>query len=121
MVICALPMVAAKIYDVLSKGEYSLLRSIFIAQDYLVNSLAGGHHDTTISSQLGQLKLLGSRTGTVMADFVDWLFYIADGQLEHCINAMQEDDVYLFKPFIAIVGLSLYTANIYAIYYLVRI
>lgn len=116
MSVCIIPMIVAKVYDKITKPQYSWLRSIFIAQDYLVNALCSGHHDTTISSQLGKLKLMGSTTGAVASDFVDWLFFVADGQENHCFNAMEGNDIYLFKPPVALLGISCFILNIYVLF-----
>lgn len=91
------------------------LYSLFLAQDHLVNVILGGHYLTTISSQLGKLRQDGSRTGTVAADFVDWLFYIARNEIRHCDNAMQPDDIYTFKPWVSLLSSSIYIATVWVI------
>ena len=91
------------------------LYSLFLAQDHLVNVILGGHYLTTVSSQLGKLRQDGSRTGTVAADFVDWLFYVARKEIRHCDNAMQASDIYTFKPWIALTSSSIYILTVYYI------
>ena len=91
------------------------LYSLFLAQDHLVNVILGGHYLTTVSSQLGKLRKDGSRTGKLAADFVDWLFYIARKEIMHCDNAMQKDDIYTFKPWVALTSATIYIGTIYYI------
>ena len=110
LIVAMLPlMVLAVIFD------RAWLYSLFLAQDHLVNVVLGGHYLTTISSQLGKLRQSGSRTGTVAADFVDWLFYIARKEIRHCDNAMQASDIYTFKPWIALTSSSIYILTVYYI------
>ena len=110
LIIAMLPlMVIAVIFD------RDWLYSLFLSQDHLVNVVLGGHYLTTISSQLGKLRQDGSRTGTVAADFVDWLFYIARKEIRHCDNAMQPDDIYTFKPWVSLFSSSIYIATVWAL------
>ena len=116
MIMCVLPMIVAKIYDSIKRPKYSWLRSIFIAQDYLVNALCSGHHDTTVSSQIGKLKLMGSKTGSVASDFIDLLFKITDGQTNHCFNSMEGNDIYTFKPYLALTSILSFAVNIFILF-----
>ena len=113
LIIIMLPlMVVAKVVDkILPNVKW--LYSILLAQDHLVHAIMGGHFKTTISGMLGYLKLARSRTGTVAAKVVDLLFYIALGQTNHCVGAMEIEDIHLFSARRAIGGSICYYASIY--------
>jgi hypothetical protein len=117
LIIACLPlMLVALIYDKKRKN-IDWLYSLFLAQDYLTSSILGNHHNTTISSLLGQLKTEQSKTGTIVANIVDWLFKIARNERDHCINAMKPDDVYYFSARRALAGFVLYLTGLTLVYY----
>ena len=113
LIIIMLPlMVVAKVVDkILPNVKW--LYSILLAQDHLVHAIMGGHFLTTISSMLGHLRMSGSATGKLCADFVDWGFRLAIGQNNHCTVAMEVSDVYQFSARRAIVGSALYYVSLY--------
>lgn len=115
LIITMLPlMMMARAYD----NAYNLplkkrwLYSILIAQDILVNCILGGYFRTTISSELGNLQRLDSRTGTECAEFVNWLFRVSVGQENHCIASIEPEDIHLFDVRKAITGAALYLGAI---------
>lgn len=115
LIIIMLPLlVIAFIYDKLIKTHSinGWLYSLLIAQDHLTNAILGGHYLTTISALLGHLQLSGSRTGDLVARFVDKGFNIATGEVNHCINAMQSDDVYNWSSSRALLGALTYVAGL---------
>ena len=114
IVIMSIAMLIAYIYDKLVKAKW--LYSHFLAQDHLVNVIFGGHFLTTVSSLLGTLKLRGSRGGTYMANFVDWCFYKLDGQENHCVNAIEKNDIFDFSARRALLGVAAYWLSLYVIF-----
>lgn len=115
-IILMLPLLLiAYLYDKKRSG-INWLYSILLAQDHLTNAVMGGHFLTTISSMLGYLREQGSRTGTLAANFVDWGFQLAIGQLNHCTESMEEADVYQFSARRAIAGSAFYYASFYLIF-----
>jgi hypothetical protein len=117
-IILMLPlMLIAFAYDK-TAGTHSArgwLYSLLIAQDHLTNATLGGHYLTTISSLLGHLKQSGSKTGTITARLVDLGFRIATGERNHCVNAMQSDDVYNWSTSRALLGALIYFCGVYAL------
>lgn len=109
-------MVAAHFYDK-AKG-YPMydrwLYSILIAQDILVNCILGGYFRTTISSELGNLKLKGSKTGTQVANIVDRGFLFFVGQKNHCIASIEPEDRHLFNTRTALAGFTIYSLTVAA-------
>jgi hypothetical protein len=65
---------------------------LWIAQDQLVNAIHNGNPDVTISSRVGWMAERGSRTAAAMADVIDWLFYVAIGQRDHCRASIERDE-----------------------------
>jgi uncharacterized membrane protein YhaH (DUF805 family) len=65
---------------------------LWIAQDQLVNAIHNGNPDITVSSRIGWMAEQGSKTAAAMAVVVDWLFYIATGQVNHCRAAIERDE-----------------------------
>ena len=65
---------------------------IWIAQDQLVNAIHNGNPDITVSSQIGYMAEQGSKTAAAMAVVVDWLFYVAIGQVNHCRASIERDE-----------------------------
>ena len=114
IVIMSAPMLTAYIYDKLVKAKW--LYSHFLAQDHLVNVIFGGHFLTTVSALLGHLKLRGSRGGTYMANFVDWCFNRLDGQVNHCVNAIEDGDIFDFSARRALLGVTCYWLSLYVIF-----
>jgi hypothetical protein len=65
---------------------------LWISQDQLVNAIHNGNPDVTVSSRIGYMAYHGSKTAKVMASVVDWLFYIAIGQKNHCFVSIEWDE-----------------------------
>lgn len=65
---------------------------LWISQDQLVNAIHNGNPDITVSSRIGWMAERGSRTASAMAVVVDWLFYIAIGQVNHCRASIERDE-----------------------------
>lgn len=117
LIIPAIPlMTTALIYDK-KRLRIEWLYSLFLAQDYLVSAILGNHHNTTISALLGQLKTEQSKTGTLVANVVDWLFWIARKERNHCVNAMRDTDVYYFSARRALAGFTLYISGYVVVFY----
>lgn len=98
------------------------LHSKLLAQDIMVNVNCGGYFRTTISSELGNLKLQGSETGTIVADVVDLFFIKLFNQYNHCIGAIEPNDRFIFNPFRMVLGFTLFvTVNAlkYIVFYMV--
>lgn len=113
-----LRMVFAFFYDKNNK-DVQMLRNTLLTQDYYSNVILGGQHHTYISGLLGHFKLTGSRSGTICANIVDWLFEKLTGEVNHCINAMDENDVYNFSARRALAGFVLYISSLAMSYYAV--
>lgn len=64
----------------------------WIWQDQGVNVLFGGNPDVTVSSQIGYMALQGKRPAIAMAYFVDFMFYAAVGQENHCRVSVEKDE-----------------------------
>ncbi len=64
----------------------------WIWQDQGVNVLFGGNPDVTVSSQIGYMASKDDRAAIVMAYFVDFMFYVAVGQKEHCKASIEHDE-----------------------------
>lgn len=114
-----LRMVFCFVYDKFNP-KHQLIRNTLLTQDYYTMVILGGHHLTYISGMLGFFKLDGSRTGTICADFVDWLFLKFTGEPNHCISAMNNDDIYEFSAKRALAGVTLYFASLYLIIHLLK-
>lgn len=65
---------------------------LWIAQDQLVNAIHNGNPDITVSSMIGYMAEQGSKTAAAMAVVVDWLFYAAIGQVNHCRASIERDE-----------------------------
>jgi hypothetical protein len=63
--------------------------NLWIVQDQDVNVIFGGKPDETISSRVGIEYLKGSRTAKLIRGVVDWLFYIAVKQVNHCVASIE--------------------------------
>ena len=114
LILLMLPfMLISLAYDKLINSNIKWLYSAFLAQDHLVSVIMGGHYLTTISSELGNQRRKGSKAGTQAANFVDWLFKMAIGELRHCDNAMQKDDIYQFSARRAIAGTVVYWLSLF--------
>nr|WP_136252885.1 hypothetical protein [Ningiella ruwaisensis] len=90
------------------------LYSILIGQDCLVNAIFGGHFKTTISSELGY-QSSKSDTARYMAKVVDWLFYVTVGEVDHCKNAMEKEDLYYVSGLRMSIGFICYVCGVYLI------
>lgn len=80
--------VAAIKVDKLKSYRYSL----WISQDQDVNAIFFGNPDATISSRIGVLALMGSKTAYYMSEVIDWLFYKTVGQENHCVASIEHDE-----------------------------
>jgi hypothetical protein len=112
LLIPCIPLMTYSIYYDKKDEKIDWLYSLFIAQDYLVSAILGNHHNTTISSLLGHLRKQGSKTGTLVANFVDWLFYVARKQVNHCDENMKPGDVYYFSTKRALTGFVIYVLSV---------
>ena len=65
---------------------------LWISQDQLINAIHNGNPDITVSSRIGWMAKNGSRTAAAMAVVVDWLFYVAIGQVNHCRASIEWDE-----------------------------
>jgi hypothetical protein len=71
-------------------GRYTY--GLWIAQDQLVNAIHGGNPDITVSSRVGYLSQQGSQTARYMEIVIDWLFYKAVKQENHCRVSIEADE-----------------------------
>ena len=71
-------------------GKYTY--NIWIAQDQLVNVIHLGNPDVTVSSKVGYMSEQGSKTARAMERVIDWLFYVATGQENHCFVSIERDE-----------------------------
>jgi hypothetical protein len=110
-------LIVAIIYDakVKTHSDRGWAYSLLIAQDHCVNAILGGHYLTTISAIVGYLQTQQSKTGTLAARFIDLGFKIAAGERNHCVNAMQSDDIYNWSTSRALLGALIYFCGVYAL------
>lgn len=66
--------------------------ALWIAQDQDVNVIFGGNPDITVSSKVGYMSARGSQTAKYMEKTIDWLFYIAVGQENHCAASIEAQE-----------------------------
>lgn len=66
--------------------------NFWIAQDQFVNAICGGNPDITVSSRIGYWSRLGNKTAIGMEYFVNFLFYVAVGQKDHCRVSIEHDE-----------------------------
>lgn len=116
ILVCTPLMAVAYFYDT-RRSDIEWLYSIFLGQDYLVSAILGNSHQTTISALLGHMQKQGSISGTMVAKFVDLIFYVARGEENHCINAMRDTDVYYFSARRAMLGFTCYCLGFVFIFY----
>lgn len=65
----------------------------WLAQDQKVNAfIFGGNPDVTVSSKVGYLSASGDKTAKGMEYFIDFLFYVAVGQKNHCRESIEWDE-----------------------------
>ena len=77
-------------------GDY--VYGLWIAQDQLVNAVHAGNPDVTVSSKVGYMSQQGSTTARCMEVVIDYLFYVATGQENHCFVSIEQDEKhYTFK------------------------
>jgi hypothetical protein len=119
LILIATPlMLVAYCLDRIMKLKW--LYSILLAQDHYTHTIMGGHFLTTISAMLGHLKTVGSQSGTLVAEVVDWGFERATGQIDHCTSSMEAEDDFIFSARRAIAGTLLiqvmHAFIIYALY-----
>lgn len=66
-------------------GQY--LRNVLVALDQLLNALAGGDPDETISSRVGKAAGRGERWGVALQSVIDWIFWRG-----HCRDSEEPDE-----------------------------
>ena len=71
-------------------GDY--VYGLWIAQDQLVNAVHAGNPDVTVSSKVGYMSQQGSTTARCMEIVIDYLFYVATGQENHCFVSIEQDE-----------------------------
>tara|TARA_R110000782_G_scaffold254482_1_gene342840 strand:- start:326 stop:694 length:369 start_codon:yes stop_codon:yes gene_type:complete len=77
-------------------GRYTY--GLWIAQDQLVNAIHAGNPDITVSSKVGYMAEQGSSTAQRMEVVIDWLFYKAVKQENHCrVSVEKDEEHYDFK------------------------
>lgn len=96
------------------KTKEGWLYSILLAQDHLTHAIIGGYFKTTVSAQLGHMSD-NSKTALLMANFVDWGFKVATGEIGHCKNAMQKEDLFYFSIRKALAGALFYLVGLFYI------
>jgi hypothetical protein len=69
-----------------------LRKQFWLWQDQGVNVLFLGSADETISSRVGVLFLLGSKTAVGVRWVIDLGFYVAIQQIDHCIASIEFDE-----------------------------
>jgi hypothetical protein len=115
LILIMLPiLVLSFLYDK-RRPDINWLYSLLLSQDHITNAILGGHYLTTISSLLGHLRLQGSKTGTAVANVVDWGFYVTIGQENHCTVSMELTDVYAWSTTRALLGALVYFSGLYTI------
>lgn len=65
---------------------------LWISQDQDVNCIFMGNEDITISSRVGYLSELGSKTALCMEIVINTMFYVAAGQENHCRASIERDE-----------------------------
>lgn len=68
--------------------------SFWMWTDQGVNVLLGGNEDVTVSSKVGYKAEQSSKTATAMALVINFFWYLGTGQKNHCINAIERDEVH---------------------------
>ena len=71
-------------------GDY--VYGLWIAQDQMVNALHRGNPDVTVSSKVGYMSEEGSKTARAMEKVIDFLFYVAVKQENHCQVSIERDE-----------------------------
>ena len=71
-------------------GRYTY--GLWIGQDQLVNAIHAGNPDITVSSKVGYMSQQGSKTARAMEIVIDWLFYVATKQENHCYVSIEKDE-----------------------------
>lgn len=72
--------------------------SFWIWQDQGVNVIVSifamrpANPDVTVSSKVGYMAENGSKTAAAMAFIIDWLFWIAIRQKNHCYASIERDE-----------------------------
>ena len=93
LALCMLPFqLFITIAPIWHRGLRNYRYRFWIAQDQYVNVILGGNPDVTISSKVGYMALQGSRTAQIMERVIDWIFYVAIGQKNHCFESIELDE-----------------------------
>ena len=71
-------------------GRYTY--GLWIGQDQLVNAIHAGNPDITVSSKVGYMAEQGSTTAQYMEVVIDWMFYKAVKQENHCKQSIERDE-----------------------------
>ena len=66
------------------------LINVLYAGDVLINAVIGGDPRETISSRVGKGREAGKPVHTVIANIIDWVFWIAFREREHCFLAISQ-------------------------------
>uniref|UniRef100_A0A6M3J526 Uncharacterized protein n=1 Tax=viral metagenome TaxID=1070528 RepID=A0A6M3J526_9ZZZZ len=67
---------------------------LWVSSDQYINTFFGGNPDTTISGRVGYHAANG-RVGYALAErVINWLFYIAARQKNHCRDAIEPAEKY---------------------------
>ncbi len=69
------------------------LLNLAIAVDQGWNAFLGGNPDETISSRVGKAAARGSRFGRLCAVVIDWIFRNLTGEVDHCANSIEADEL----------------------------
>lgn len=67
--------------------------TLWLSNDQYINSVFFGDEDHSISGRVGSLAMQGSRTALVMEKVIDFIFFIAIGQRNHCRQSIEFQEV----------------------------
>jgi hypothetical protein len=67
--------------------------TLWLSSDQYINSVFRGNEDHSISGRVGYLSRKGSKTAQAMEKVIDFIFYIAIGQRNHCRSSIEYDEV----------------------------
>ena len=100
---------------ILSRFFDDWTRDILMGQDYLVNAILGGDHETTVSSEIGNQAKNGSRTAQHVETVVNLLFKLAINQDNHCFVSIKKDDRHDYSAFRLLTGSLTYILTLYGL------
>lgn len=67
--------------------------TLWLSNDQYINSLFKGMADHSISGRIGYLSLQGNKVAQVMERVIDFIFFVAVGQREHCKESIEWDEI----------------------------